>query len=62
MAIDLAFRELTAGLGGATVNVGPKGRTGTIHDVMLLNPITNTPPVRGAVDQATEDLREVFAD
>jgi hypothetical protein len=29
---------------------------------MLLNPIANTPPVRGAVDQASEYLREVFAD
>ena len=29
---------------------------------MLLNAIASTPPVRGAVDQASEYLREVFAD
>jgi hypothetical protein len=29
---------------------------------MLLNPIASTPPVRGAVGQASEYLREVFAD
>ena len=34
---------------------------GTIHDFMLLNPIASTPPVRGAVDQASAYLREVFA-
>jgi acetyl esterase len=35
---------------------------GTIHDFMLLNPIANTPAVRGAVDQASGYLRKVFAD
>jgi hypothetical protein len=35
---------------------------GTIHDFMLLNPIASTPPVRGAVDQTSEYLREVFVD
>jgi acetyl esterase len=34
---------------------------GTIHDFMLLNPIATTPAVRGAVDQASAYLREVFA-
>jgi acetyl esterase len=34
---------------------------GTIHDFMLLNPIAETPAVRGAVDQATSYLRKVFA-
>jgi acetyl esterase len=34
---------------------------GTIHDFMLLNPIANTPPVHGAIEQASEYLREVFA-
>jgi hypothetical protein len=29
---------------------------------MLLNPIADTPPVRGAVDQASDYLRKVFAD
>jgi acetyl esterase len=35
---------------------------GTIHDFMLLNPIANTPAVRGAVDQASGYLRKVLAD
>jgi acetyl esterase len=35
---------------------------GTIHDFMLLNPIANTSPVRGAVEQASDYLRKVFAD
>jgi acetyl esterase len=34
---------------------------GTIHDFMLLNPIANTPAVRGAVDEASDYLRKVFA-
>lgn len=34
---------------------------GAIHDFMLLNPIANTPAVRGAVDQAASYLRTVFA-
>ena len=33
---------------------------GTIHDLMLLNPIAETPAVRGAVDQASAYLRKVF--
>ncbi len=33
---------------------------GTIHDFMLLNPIAETPAVRGAVDQASDYLRKVF--
>jgi len=35
---------------------------GTIHESMLLNPIANTPAVRGAIDQASGYLRKVFAD
>lgn len=34
---------------------------GTIHDFMMLNPIAQTPAVRGAVAQATGYLRAVFA-
>jgi acetyl esterase len=33
----------------------------TIHDFMLLNPIANTPAVCGAVEQASDYLREAFA-
>jgi hypothetical protein len=29
---------------------------------MLLNPIAETPAVRGAIDQASDYLRKVFAD
>jgi acetyl esterase len=31
---------------------------GTIHDFMLLNPITHTPAVRGAIEQAAQFLRD----
>lgn len=34
---------------------------GTIHDFMLLNPITETPAVRAAVKQANLYLRDIFA-
>ena len=51
-------RKLTA----AGVPVRSVRYNGTIHDFMLLNPIANTPPVRGAVGQASEYLCEVFAD
>jgi acetyl esterase len=30
---------------------------GTIHDFMMLNAITDTPAVRGAIDQASEILK-----
>jgi acetyl esterase len=33
---------------------------GTIHDFMLLNPITHTPAPRAAIAQATDILRSVF--
>lgn len=49
-------------LAAAGVPVRSVRYNGTIHDFMLLNPIANTPPVRGAVEQASEYLREVFAD
>jgi acetyl esterase len=34
---------------------------GAIHDFMLLNPITQTPPPRAAIAQVTDTLRNVFA-
>lgn len=49
-------------LSAAGVPVRSVRYNGTIHDFMLLNPIASTPPVRGAVDQASQYLREVFAD
>ena len=33
---------------------------GTIHDFMLLNPISDTPPVRGAIDQASDMLKKAL--
>jgi acetyl esterase/lipase len=35
---------------------------GTIHDLVLLNPITNTPAPRAAIPQAAEFLRRALAD
>jgi acetyl esterase len=34
---------------------------GTIHDFVMLNPITNTPAVRGAIEQASDMLKTVLA-
>ncbi len=34
---------------------------GTIHDFVMLNPITNTPAARGAIKQAMEVLKEVLS-
>ncbi len=34
---------------------------GAIHDLLLLNPIAQTPPARAAIAQVTDTLREVFA-
>jgi acetyl esterase len=48
-------------LAAAGVPVRSVRYNGTIHDFMLLNPIANTPPVRGAVDQASDYLRNAFA-
>jgi acetyl esterase len=50
-------RNLTA----AGVTVESVRYNGTIHDFMLLNPIAETPAVRGAVDRASDYLRRVFA-
>jgi acetyl esterase len=35
---------------------------GTIHDFVMLNPITDTPPVRGAIEQASHMLRKILSD
>jgi acetyl esterase len=35
---------------------------GTIHDFMMLSPITDTPAARGAIDQASHTLKEVFSE
>ena len=48
-------------LAAAGVRVESVRYNGTIHDFMLLNPIAETPAVRGAVEQATDYLRKVFA-
>ncbi|MDR6758105.1 acetyl esterase [Mycoplana sp. BE70] len=48
-------------LAAAGVPVTSVRYNGTIHDFMLLNPIANTPAVRGAIEQASQYLREVFA-
>ena len=34
---------------------------GTIHDFVMLNPITNTPPVREAITQASQVLKKVLS-
>jgi acetyl esterase len=34
---------------------------GAIHDLVLLNPIANTPPARAVLAQVTNTLRTVFA-
>jgi acetyl esterase/lipase len=35
---------------------------GTIHDFMMLNPITDTPAARGAIDQASHTLKKVLSE
>jgi len=47
-------------LAAAGVRVTSLRFNGTIHDFMLLNPIANTPAVRGAVEQASDYLRHVL--
>ena len=34
---------------------------GTIHDFVMLNPITNTPATRGAIEQASHTLKKILA-
>jgi acetyl esterase len=48
-------------LASAGVLVTSVRYNGTIHDFMLLNPISDTPAVRGAVSQSVAYLRTVFA-
>jgi len=48
-------------LAAAGVNVTSVRYNGTIHDFMLLNPISDTPAVRGAVAQSIDFLKSVFA-
>lgn len=45
----------------AGVRVTSTRYLGTIHDFVMLNVITDTPAARGAIAQATEALRNVFA-
>ena len=49
-------------LAAAGVRVTSVRYNGTIHDFMLLNPIAETPAVRGAIDHASDYLRKIFAD
>jgi acetyl esterase len=35
---------------------------GTIHDFVMLNPITDTPPVRRAIEQASHMLKKILSD
>ncbi len=44
----------------AGVPVSATRYLGTIHDFMLLNPITGTPAPRAAIAQVNDTLRRVF--
>ena len=48
-------------LAAAGVPVTSVRYNGTIHDFLLLNPIAQTPAVRGAVAQSVDFLRTIFA-
>ena len=45
---------------GAGVTVKAVWVLGTIHDFMMLEALANTPPVRGAIALASEELRKVL--
>ena len=45
----------------AGVPVAATRYLGTIHDFVMLNPITGTPAPRAAIAQANDTLRRVFA-
>jgi acetyl esterase len=45
----------------AGVTVTATRYLGTIHDFVMLNPITDTPAPRGAIDQASSMLKKVFS-
>lgn len=47
-------------LNEAGVRVTAVRYLGTIHDFVMINPITETPAARAAINQANETLREVF--
>ena len=47
-------------LNEAGVKVTAVRYLGTIHDFVMLNPITETPATRAAIKQASEMLREIF--
>lgn len=49
-------------LAQAGVSVAAVRYLGTIHDFLLLNPITNTPAPRAALRQATDVIRQVFGE
>ncbi|MEO9363247.1 MAG: alpha/beta hydrolase [Nitrososphaera sp.] len=44
----------------ANVTVTSTRYLGTIHDFLMLNPISDTPPVRGAIDQASDMLKKAL--
>lgn len=46
----------------AGVTVTATRYLGTIHDFVMLNPITDTPAARGAIDQASHTLKKIFSD
>jgi acetyl esterase len=46
----------------AGVTVTTVQYNGTIHDFVILNPITNTPAARAAIDQASQMLKKVLHD
>ncbi len=47
-------------LNEAGVKVTAVRYLGTIHDFVMLNPITETPATRAAIKQASEMLRDIF--
>ncbi len=49
-------------LSSAGVTVAATRFLGTMHDFVMLNPITNTPAPRGAIRFVTETLRRVFGE
>lgn len=48
-------------LNEAGVKVTGVQYSGTIHDFVMLNPITETPATRAAINQANDMLRDVFS-
>ena len=50
-----AHKLMDAGVPTTAVRV-----LGTVHDFMMLNPLADTPPTKGAIDLASDMLREAF--